>query len=256
MKKISLLTLVVMGAIVMNACAPTQAPEQVENPAPADSTQGSEDASNPGSDQSDQGICANPFHPVRENTRWTYQLTSNGEIQTFDVLIKDVKSDSFTRIVEFPDLTVETSWTCGEEGLVSLQYGSITTTGLDNFGINTLDVKGVTVPPAELWEIGYAWQNEYITQISIGMGDNSFTGQGSILLDYTIAGMDGVTVPAGTYDNAYQVDTVITITVDLAGSATTISTGSKDWFVENIGLVRSESSTQDFPFTLELLSME
>ena len=256
MKKITRITLFLLGAWIINACAPTQAPDQVEEQAPADTAENPNDTSDTAPEQVDLGVCANPFHPISENVRWKYQLTSGGEQQTFDVYMKDIASDSFTRIVDFPDLDVETAWTCGEEGLVSLQYGSITTTGLDNFGINTLDVKGVSIPPAELWEVGYAWQNEYITEISIAVGENSFTGQGSIMLDYTIAGIESVTVPAGTYDNAYQVDTLITISVDLAGSTTTISTASMDWYVENIGLVRSESSNQDFPYTLELIALE
>lgn len=256
MKKITLMTFVILGGLIFNACAPSQSASLVEEQAPAARNENPEDLSGNAPDQLDLGACANPFQPVNESIRWKYQLTSGGEIQTFDVFLQDVSPESFTRIVEFPDLSVESSWTCGEEGLVSLQYGSITTTGLDNFGINTLDVKGVSIPSADLWEVGYTWQNEYITEISIAMGENSFAGQGTIKLDYTITGIESVTVPAGTYDNAYKVNTAITISVDLAGSTTTISTGSNDWYVENIGLVRSESSSQDFPYILELIALE
>jgi len=88
------------------------------------------------------------------------------------------------------------------------------------------------------------------------MGDNEISGQGNITQNYTIVGREPITVPAGMYDSAYIVDTSINIIVDFFGSQTSIETTSKDWYVENIGLVKSQSDDPEYPYILELISIQ
>ena len=202
------------------------------------------------------GYCYNPFNPVIEGKRWNYLLKTQEETQSFDVYYQEVNKDRFTRLVEFPDFHSETSWTCSPEGLLSMQFGTLTSKGLGDFGIQPTEVRGVSIPKAELWKIGYAWQTQYIAEVKLGMGDNEISGQGNITQNYTIVGREPITVPAGMYDSAYIVDTSINIIVDFFGSQTSIETTSKDWYVENIGLVKSQSDDPEYPYILELVSIQ
>ena len=66
---------------------------------------------------------------------------------------------------------------------------------------------------------------------------------GTFALGYTgsttIVGVDPVTVPFGTFDDALRIDTQITVTGTLLGQPFEIVSSGSDWFAPGIGLVRA-----------------
>jgi hypothetical protein len=77
----------------------------------------------------------------------------------------------------------------------------------------------------------------------------------------TIAAIESVTVPAGTYPEAVRVDSTmdIAITAKMGGMtvpATTTTVNSSSWYVEGVGLVKNVSPDESGEATMELVAVE
>ena len=72
------------------------------------------------------------------------------------------------------------------------------------------------------WQVGYSWNTEYVIKVSFTIGETVFEGQGNMTVTNTIAAIESVTVPAGTYNDAFKVDVSGNMIMNIMGTENTI----------------------------------
>lgn len=218
------------------------------------------------------GLCSHPYFPINEDYIWHYKITEdNGEISYYTIEYTEVKEDSFVIREEFSEtggeqerLFIEMKWLCTEEGLISTEYGEMAFPGTGEedmpiFTYETLEADGINLPVPDDWEIGTTWQTDYLligtTEIQ---GTGEITSTSEINIENEIAGVESVTVEAGTFDEAVRVEgtTTITTTMFVMGMSTpfTVAVDTDTWYVENVGLVKTME--RDFNSVTELIELE
>jgi len=232
------------------ACAPAAEPE-----APVDEVIEATDESPPVNTEV-LGDCYNPFNPVIEGRTWTYRIQTSDSTDEYSITYGDVSDSSFTSTLTFPDVSSAIQWTCSPEGLLSSDFASLNITQLDNVEIETIDVSGVIFPKAENWQVGYSWDTAFDVNISVSIEGNTIESQGTITMSNTIGAIEPVSVPAGNYNEAYRVDTSGNFIMSVFGVSTEIPIIYSNWYVENVGMVKSSSVDQEFGYITELISFE
>jgi hypothetical protein len=211
----------------------------------------------------DRGLCSNRYFPIEEGVTRRYRaLSPVDEPVEYEITFSDVSAEGFTAHQTYPDLEVETEWTCSESGLVSVQFARVATDQIPGFEVESIDYEGVTLPPAEQWEVGLQWDSKY--QMA---GQMTLEGLGTVNANLDISSaneivsVDAVSVPAGDYENAMRVDSSMQMV--LTGRAGDISIPevefefqNTNWYVRDVGLVKSEMVNEAGTFTTELLSIE
>ena len=209
------------------------------------------------------GPCFNPYYPIAEGVTWRYQsLSSLSEATEYSITYSDVSANGFTAHHAYPDLQTETQWTCTESGLVSAQFAQIALSQLPDVELESFEFTGVTLPPAEKWQVGYKWESRY--QVT---GKMTLEGIGPVTADYDITmaneivSTDAVSVPAGNYQNAMRVDLNTQMVMsaksgDVALPPISFEFKNTNWHVRDIGLVKSEMVHEMGTFSSELLSIE
>lgn len=218
------------------------------------------------------GLCSHPYFPVNEDYIWHYRITEdNGEISYYTIEYSEVKEDSFVIREEFSEtgeeqerLFIEMKWLCTEEGLISTEYGEMAFPGTGEedmpiFTYETLEADGINLPVPDNWELGTTWETDYLligtTDIE---GAGVITSTSEIKIENEIAGVESVTVEAGTFDEAVRVEgtTTITTTMFMMGISTpfTVSADTDTWYVENVGLIKTMD--RDFNSVTELIEIE
>jgi hypothetical protein len=200
------------------------------------------------------GNCYNPYNPVIEGKIWKYAMTSGSTKSTMDISYKNVTPDSFTTVQQFSSLTTELGWTCSTDGLISSQFSNLSINQIPNLKIQTIDVKGVVFPKEDKWQVGYSWDTTYTIKVSFGSGQNVYEGQGVITLKNIIFSVESITVPSGKFDNAFRVDISGTFNMSVNGSENTVPLTYSNWFVKNVGMVKSGSADPNLPYSIELIS--
>lgn len=202
------------------------------------------------------GDCYNPFNPVIEGRTWTYRIQTSDSTDEYSISYGNVSESSFTSIMTFPDVSTSIQWSCSPEGLLSSDFASMNIAQLDNIEIETVDVSGVVFPNAENWQVGYSWDTAFNVNITVSYEGNSFESQGTIAMANTIGAIEPVSVPAGDYGEAYRVDVSGSYTMSAFGVNTEIPITYSNWFVENVGMVKSSSADPEFGYTTELILFE
>jgi hypothetical protein len=195
------------------------------------------------------GVCENPLYPVVLGASWNYHA-SGGPTGDFDFSssITAVNEDNFVEESLFSGLTKSVIWQCNPTGLALLSPGggvsaSINTSG-SAFEFTTTGSTGDTLP--KVIAAGDAW-----TQTLTLHGENELadgmvaTSDGSLAISFTAAGMEDVTVPAGTF-SAMRIDVETTFIIETTIAGTTVPvelhmTGSV-WYAPGIGMVKNTSS--------------
>ena len=242
-------------ALAISACAPGEAPAPAEAPpemAPAEAEMVAPVIEPPAVDL---GACSNTFYPVGEGRSWDYLVTSGGETSEIRFVQKDVSPGAFTHVMTTGDVTTEIRWTCGPDGLFSSEDARMNFAPIPNVEIETLDVSGVAIPPADKWQVGYSWETKFNVRMTMSFGDGQVEGEGEYTVVNTIAAIEPVSVPAGSYENAYRVDAQATIKFSMMGIDTEFSSPYSSWFVEGIGMVRSASGDAEMPYSMELIAL-
>ena len=72
----------------------------------------------------------------------------------------------------------------------------------------------------------------------------------------TIAAIEPVTVPSGTYSNAYQVDISGEMVMNIMETESTIPLTYSTWYVKDVGMVKSASADPTLAYSMELASLE
>jgi hypothetical protein len=172
-----------------------------------------------------------------------------------DIFYKDVTSASFTSVQQFPDIRTEVQWTCGPEGLLSSQFANMSIAQVPDLRFETVEVKGVLVPTADKWQVGYSWDTEYEIKVSFTSGETVFEGQGNMKVLNKIATNETVTVSAGVYNDAFKVDVAGNMVMNIMGTESTIPITYSTWYVKDIGMVKSISADPNMTYTIELASL-
>ena len=192
--------------------------------------------------------CYHPFFPITEGAFWAFQL-STGE--SYTMTVTNVTDESFTLTQDFTesDLVLSVDWFCSEDGLLVGDFAQVDflnqSGGEDGVEMtfDTISWEGETLPAEDLLEVGYEWTATYHMKGDITMAGVMSTAESTVVINYVIAAIEEVTVPAGTFAEAYRVDSTgdIAINMDFNGATlplTGINFGSSSWYVEGVGLDR------------------
>jgi hypothetical protein len=250
MKKrtILVISITILAALLLISCGSS-------NPA-ASSANGNGSAPVLDSSTQGTGLCANAFFPLRSDKTWKYTITSGDTTSDYSLTYKDITDKSFTAVQAFPSLTNEITWQCGENGMLSSTFANMSFASQKDVSIDTLDVKGVTLPPEKDWSVGKTWESSYTVQVTIDNNGNKIQAQGTIAISSQIASNESVTVPAGTYADAYRVDSTGDMTIEMMGNKTSIPLVYSTWYVKDVGMVKSSSSDANLTYEMVLTSFE
>jgi len=236
--------------LIISACAPkpSSAPISTTEAAVPENTQVPEAAN--------IGDCFNPYYPVTTGKVWNYiTKTETGE-DPFSIYYEDVTSSSYTQAIQTGDSLVKIAWTCSPDGLLSNQFSSLGISGVEGVEFQTVDVTGLALPSEPNWQVGFSWDTGYKLKLIITADENTLESEGEAVMTNTIAAIESVTVPAGTYPNAYRVDVTSTMNILLFGTQSEIPLNYSNWFVKDIGMVKSSFGDSPIPVEVELISIE
>jgi hypothetical protein len=196
------------------------------------------------------GPCDNAYLPVAEGNSWTYELSEPAGTMYTDT-ITEVAGSGFTVTTEFEELTKRTKWSCSDDGVTALMYGTGPAASLSVGGLAadfaTTDVTGVTLPSDV--STGDRWRQTFDIAGRLDAAGVRTKVTGSV--DYVLHAGDvqTVEVPAGTFE-AIAIDTDVTLDLTPStggvGIPLTLHLDGVQWFAEDVGLVRSESEGDFF----------
>jgi hypothetical protein len=152
---------------------------------------------------------------------------------------------------------------CSPGGLLQGDFAQINLFGdssedAPEIKFETVEWTGETLPAIDVMEVGYAWTATYTLQGEFNIEGMQSTADATVVIDYVIAAIEEVTVPAGTFPQAYRVDSTsdIEISLGMGESAMPFSGNnfsSSIWYVEGIGLVKSQDTFETFSSGIELI---
>ena len=235
---------------------PTEAPAQPTEAPPEPTAEPTKETSG-----EMQTLCYNDFYPVREGVTYTYRTDTLGKIEDMTVYFKEVTEDSFDAVTTFPEFSSEVKWLCTNDGMVSLSNAQFSMPDVAGFDIGNIDYKGVTLPNPDQWEVGLKWGTYYAITSTVTMQGIESTVISEVKFSNKIPAIQEVTVPAGTYPDAYLVESKGTITTydfskGLRLGETVTNFSQKAWYVRNVGLIKNISTMMDTTSTMELVSTE
>jgi hypothetical protein len=198
------------------------------------------------------GACDHPYFPVRATSRWSYRI-QGAVASDFVETHMPTSPTGFLVRMAFPDVSVDSEWRCGPDGLTALQASRLSTAQTQLRFVST-SVTGVTFPPADRWTPGSSWTTAYEVQ-----GDPSAVGgnlaRGKITVTSTVAGEESVSVPAGSYTamKVTQHTTLdLSVTVRDFSAPMNISFESTSWFARGVGMVKTVGGGELGESTTEL----
>lgn len=208
-------------------------------------------------------LCYHPYFPIIDGASWTFD-DELGEDYT--LRIEETGEDSFTMTQEMLNenavFTVE--WYCSEDGILRGSFGQLDLISQaegdeesPEFQFQTLEWEGQTLPSPELMEIGYTWTSFYQLSASLDFELISQSIKTEVIVDHEIAGIEEVTVPAGTFSEAIRVDSdgfTFTVLVEEENSKSIGSLNFKysTWYVENLGMVKSSTEVSGYSTDVSL----
>lgn len=235
-KKIALMLLV---GLFLCGCGSNSTPE----PTPplrveVSSTESPMIDATPTASMPENDVCGNPYYPVVDGTRWVYQ----GSEGQFTHTISTSAPDTFTITVESGDDTFIIQGFCseGDISLLNVPGNSLSYTGSSGgSSMTTTSNEGVSLP-GDI-QLGDDWSQTIGVEVAAGNLSQSFT----IETTYTALGYEAVSVPAGTFE-ALKIEQ----SSDMGSPNPTIQ---HLWYVQGVGLVKSDIVLQDQTITNELV---
>ncbi len=212
--------------------------------------------------------CYNPFFPIVEGASWTYQFTDTK--QTYSNQVSNVAQDSFTLTQTFynndgtEDLVLTADWYCSSDGLLQGNFGQLDllnqsgSDGGPEMTFETVKWEGETLPSPDLMQVGYEWEATYSLTGDINMQGIDTTADATVTIKYKVGAIEEVTTPAGTFANAYRVDSDgnIDIQMSMSGASVPINAigfTSSSWYVENVGLIQTADTFSGMSTGMELI---
>jgi hypothetical protein len=139
---------------------------------------------------------------------------------------------------------------------------SISVPELPGIEYESVDLSGITFPPDDQWQIGLTWTSVYtITGQMTLEGVGRVTSHIYATIENEITAQEEISVPAGNYADAMRVDSYGTLVVEsrvgeIALPPTETTFGHTNWFVKDVGMVKSASNEPDITYTSELVSVD
>lgn len=244
--KSSNLTHIIMGAAFLFACLAGSSCKS--------GSTGSSGTSGLGSllGGSTSGACYNAYYPASPTLKKTYTTKMGSSSSSHVESFTNFSSTGFTQITEVAPRSgdpnskpfkVEYGLSCKPEGLMAMEYGTMTTGQDTKLQYKTVKAEGISFPKDSEWTVGKKWKMGFDIEGDMA-GRAAFTSKGSVSIDCEIVGQETITVPAGTF-TAYKVnmDTRTQMTMSIAGR--TIPTSpplikTVAWFAKDVGIVKSE----------------
>ena len=207
------------------------------------------------------GLCRNPYFPVKPDLLWTYLVESPSETYEYSSSFYEITDSSFTEKIESSVFNANIKWLCLLDGLVQSDYSALMLEE-DDQGIEfiTESYNGITIPSSEKWAIGYQWDTIYKVRTTITDEGEHMTFTGDIIIKNEIVDIESVTVPAGTFPEAVKIDLdkSMNISADIEGNSMSFNTYTdiSSWYVEETGLIKQISKATCGTTTVELLFIE
>jgi hypothetical protein len=190
--------------------------------------------------------CNNPYMPIVVGATWNYKLT--GPLpDTFTHSILSVDESSFVAQDIFDvGVTRQGTWNCKNGSLIALDLPSgasanVNTENNVSVDFETKDLSGVTIPA--MINTGDTWSQSLTLEGTQTINDVSFPASNQLTSDCKAIGVEPVTVEAGTFD-----------AMGAAPVQSTLNLTGTNWYVENVGLVKTLTTGMGLDSTTELVS--
>jgi len=211
----------------------------------------------------EQNACYHPFFPVVDGVSWTYDDSFGSG---YTMTIEETGEDTFTMTQNLADEDAEFTidWYCSEDGLLRGSFGQMdllsqaaTEEESPEFVFETLEWEGETLPAPELMEVGYTWTSNYSLSAEMNLEGFSQSMEVNVSIDHEINAIEEVTVPAGTFPEAYRVDSTGNIEMvmmmgETSNPLSNFEFNFSTWYVEGVGMVQSGSEFSGYDSDVEL----
>lgn len=207
------------------------------------------------SERAAASACDHPYLPLRTGASWSY-AGSDGQL-SWSVTSAGGSADAASATMDFtaPSVTMTVHWTCSSAGIVSYDFVSLKTLDLGNVAtMDIVDTSGTWLPPAKNLTPGSSWSNEYTMVISVPEAGELGKMSTRVSEAWTVAGLETVSVPAGTFE-ALRIDGTATMTMSTPmGDMPSTTMSMSYWFAKEVGIVRFTNSGEGFSSQSELTS--
>jgi hypothetical protein len=218
-------------------------------------------------DEVGETACDHPYFPLRRGATWVYQGSSGGESFTMTWTVTSVTGDrdnaEAIMQADFDGMFTATyTWQCSDDGIVSFDYGNFNFEGMDfevegmTFTTEVVNQSGVMLPPPDQFAPGGSWNNAFTIRTAVSMSGMSYTTDFATSQSYNAAGVESVTVRAGTFE-ALRVESVSTsnISNSLAPEAAIATSSSgTNWYGRGVGWLKIDSVDDGERSSWELIS--
>ena len=197
--------------------------------------------------------------PVVAGATWSYTLT--GPVpDTYVHTVLAVNENSFTEQDVFASgVSRQGEWVCENGNLLALNPPSGTSGSVSSEDVQvdfkTTERSGYTLPATIA--TGDTWSQTLTLEGTQTISGVVYPARNQMTYDCTAAGIEPVTVGAGTFD-AMRVECkiVMNISITVAGSetGTTLNLTGTNWYVEKIGMVKNLTTGLGFDTVTELVS--
>lgn len=261
-KNLSLLISAIALIAAMLACNVGAAPTQGATPPPQAATSTSESATalpeiTPAAEAT--GACANPYLPVIAGATWNYKLTA----AVPDTFTRSIVSSDETGFVDQDvfgrGVSRQGRWKCENGNLIALDPANGGSASVSSESVTvdfqTTELNGVTLPAKV--NPGDTWTQNLTLEGTETINGVQMPARNQLTSTCTAIGTESVTVEAGTFDSIrMDCQTIMNISVTMQGNpvGTTLTIDAKNWYVENIGLVKSTTTGNGLDSTVELVS--
>lgn len=269
LNKLALISGAVLLVLALAACSSAEIAATAIPDVPANTPIPTPEPTSPGVASEAPGACRHAFYPLRSDMIWTYQIVSPVEAAegSFELSYENITADSFDALMSLRDPETDEiyrasgTWYCSDDGIISSDLAAITFLTAADVTVETLDYDGITLLPASQWEVGKSWDSSYQVNENFDMEGMEISAAMTVDITSTIAAIEEISVSAGTYSEAYRVNTKGSMIMDLGGdmgaSLSDIPIEYNTWYVRDIGMVRQETLGVDADGTyVELFSLE
>lgn len=209
---------------------------------------------------SGQTACDHPYLPLREGATWNYSTESGPYSWVVTSVQGDMRSATAAMNWTIADIQGTYNWECTTSGIVSYQFGGLSSVDLGQFvSFEVTDASGTFLPPANLLAPGYSWQNAYNLNYTISIQDTTIPATANVSESFEVTGNEPVTIGGQTYDGlqiARSSQTAIQVLmpggVDIP--PTDLSTSGTLVMARGVGIIRMDSTTEGTASTTELTS--
>lgn len=183
--------------------------------------------------------CDHPYMPLRAGASWTYASTKGTMAWSVASATGSTDSAAATMDIAVPGGSLTVHWTCGSQGIVSYDFGSLNSSAFGHIvTFDVVDSSGTFLPPADRLVPGSSWPNASIIVMHVSQQGFTVDLTSETSETWTATGMETITVPAGTFE-ALRVDG--TVSISMSGNMVAVpnsTMSSSYWFAKGVGIVR------------------